>query len=177
MDEKGCRLTLHHQQTVIAQKGIKRVHMLGSEHGENVTVVGCVNAIGNPIPPMILFKGKRKKPEFDDNLPPGSIVHMAPKGSMTTELFTVFIEHLAKYKTLKNASSSLTVPNVIWIFVLRKQLKHMTLCFTAYHPIRHMNYSLLTKLVTNLLNHTGIKKFCNICTKHMPNTSQNLDLT
>ncbi|CAH2091012.1 unnamed protein product [Euphydryas editha] len=46
MDEKGCRLTLHHQQTVIVQKGVKRVHMLGSEHGENVTVVGCVHAIG-----------------------------------------------------------------------------------------------------------------------------------
>ncbi|XP_046978393.1 uncharacterized protein LOC124544043 [Vanessa cardui] len=99
MDEKGCRLTLHHQQTVIAQKGVKRVHMIGSEHGENVTVVGCVNAIGNPIPPMILFKGKRKKPEYEDNLPVGSIVHMAPKGSMTTELFIIFIEHLANYKT------------------------------------------------------------------------------
>ncbi|CAH0730218.1 unnamed protein product, partial [Brenthis ino] len=99
MDEKGCRLTLYHQQTVIAQKGAKRAHMLGSEHGENVTLVGCVNAIVNPIPPIIFLKGKRKKPEYDDNLPVGSIVHMAPKGSMTTELFIVFIEHLAKYKT------------------------------------------------------------------------------
>lgn len=100
MDEKGCRLTIHSQPTVIAQKGAKRVHMQASEYAENVTVVGCVNALGNAIPPMILFKGIRKKPEFDDNLPTGSIVRMAPKGSMTTELFLEFVKHLGKYKTV-----------------------------------------------------------------------------
>ncbi|KAJ8937876.1 hypothetical protein NQ314_011679 [Rhamnusium bicolor] len=75
MDEKGCRLTLHHQQIVLSKKGIKRLHLVASEHAENVTVVGCVSAIGSAIPPMI-----------------------APKGSMTTELFTDFVQHLAKFK-------------------------------------------------------------------------------
>ena len=28
MDEKGVRLTLHHQQTVLAKKGAKRVHLI-----------------------------------------------------------------------------------------------------------------------------------------------------
>lgn len=28
MDEKGCRLTIHHQQTVLAKKGAKRVQQL-----------------------------------------------------------------------------------------------------------------------------------------------------
>ena len=28
MDEKGCRLTLHHQQQVMAQRGAKRVHLV-----------------------------------------------------------------------------------------------------------------------------------------------------
>ncbi|KAJ2954232.1 hypothetical protein O0L34_g2477 [Tuta absoluta] len=99
MDEKGCRLTMHKQPTVLAEKGAKRVHLQASEHGENVTIVGCANAVGNPIPPMIIFKGIRKKTEFEQDLPPGSIVRMAPKGSMTTELFIDFLAHLAKYKT------------------------------------------------------------------------------
>lgn len=98
MDEKGCRLTIHHQQTVLAKKGDKRLHLVAPEHGENVTVVGCVSACGSAIPPMIIFKGKRLKPEFKDNLPAGILVKMAPKGSMTTELFVEFIRHLAKYK-------------------------------------------------------------------------------
>lgn len=99
MDEKGCRLTIHHQQTVLAQKGARRVHLIAPEHAENVTIAMCVNAIGTAIPPMIIFKGQRQKPEYSDNLPAGSLVKMASKGSMTTEFFIEFIKHLGKYKT------------------------------------------------------------------------------
>lgn len=99
IDEKNCRISLHHQQEVLTAKGRKRVHQIANEHAESVTVVGCGNAIGSAIPPMILFKGKRLKPEFQDNLPPGSLVKMTPKGSMTTETFREFIHHLHKYRT------------------------------------------------------------------------------
>lgn len=99
MDEKGCRLTIHHQQSVLAKKGAKRVHLQSSEHAENVTIAGCVNALGNAIPPMIIFKGKRLKPELYDNLPPGSLVQKSAKGYMTNELFKEFLKHLAKFKT------------------------------------------------------------------------------
>ncbi|XP_034825562.2 uncharacterized protein [Maniola hyperantus] len=99
IDEKGCRLTIHHQQKVLAEKGNRRVHMVAHEHAENVTIAVCVSAAGNSIPPMILFKGIRLKQEFTDNLPPGTLVKMAPKGSMTSSLFINFIEHLGKYKS------------------------------------------------------------------------------
>lgn len=98
VDEKGCRLSLHHQQSVLAKKGAKRVHLVAPEHGENVTIVSCGNACGNAIPPTILFKGKRLKPEWKDTLPPGSLVLMTPKGSMNIATFCTWIEHLAKYK-------------------------------------------------------------------------------
>lgn len=39
IDEKSCRLALHKQQTVYARKGEKRVHLVASEHGENVSIV------------------------------------------------------------------------------------------------------------------------------------------
>lgn len=97
MDEKGCRLMLHHQQTVLAEKGSRRVHLIGSEHGENVTIVACANALGHVIPPMILFKGQRLKPTFSDGLPAGSVVHMTGKGSMTTEIFLKWLDHFAKF--------------------------------------------------------------------------------
>lgn len=84
----------------MAGKGSRRVHLIAQEHAENVTIAPCVNATGNFIPPMIVFKGKRLREEFLQNLPAGSLVKMAPKGSMTTELFIDFIEHLAKYKSL-----------------------------------------------------------------------------
>ncbi|XP_076824884.1 uncharacterized protein LOC143470554 [Clavelina lepadiformis] len=98
MDEKGCRLTLHHQQQVMAKKGAKRVHMVAAEHAENATLVVCANAAGNVIPPMVIFKGKRMKPEFADHLPPNSLVCMSDKGSMTTELFVQWVDHFSKFK-------------------------------------------------------------------------------
>ncbi|KAJ0180927.1 hypothetical protein K1T71_003012 [Dendrolimus kikuchii] len=98
MDEKGCRITLHKQQTVLAEKGSKRVHLIAPEHAENVTIAMCVNAIGTAIPPMILFKGQRQRPDLTENLPAGTLVRMAPKGSMTSDLFVEFIQHLGKFK-------------------------------------------------------------------------------
>lgn len=102
MDEKGCRLNLHKQQTVYAKKGTKRVHMVAPEHGENVSIVSCGNALGQVIPPMILFKGKRLKPEWQDNLPPGSAVEMTEKGSMTTSVFIKWVHHFGKFKPSGN---------------------------------------------------------------------------
>jgi len=32
MDEKGCRLTFHHQQQVLAGRETKQVHMIALEH-------------------------------------------------------------------------------------------------------------------------------------------------
>ncbi|KAF2904651.1 hypothetical protein ILUMI_01535 [Ignelater luminosus] len=92
MDEKGCRISLHYQQTLVAMKGSKRVHQIVNEHGESVTVVGCMYAISAGIPPMILFKGKELKSEFNnDNLPVGSLVKMTPKGYTTHSTFVDFI--------------------------------------------------------------------------------------
>lgn len=98
MDEKGCRLTIHHQQKVLSRRGVKRVHMIAQEHAENVTVVACGNALGQAIPPMILFKGKRKKDEWLDAMPPGTALEMTQKGSMTAVVFVTWMEHFVKYK-------------------------------------------------------------------------------
>ncbi|XP_072395012.1 uncharacterized protein [Diabrotica undecimpunctata] len=68
MDEKGCRLTIHIQQTILAKKGAKRIHLTAPKHGENVSIVGCGNALGQASPPFIVFKGKKLKPEWNDHL-------------------------------------------------------------------------------------------------------------
>lgn len=73
--------------------------MQSSEHAVSVTIAGCVNAVGTAIPPMIIFKGKRLKPELYDNLPPGSWVEKSSKGYMTNKLFKEFLKHLARYKS------------------------------------------------------------------------------
>ncbi|XP_049799819.1 uncharacterized protein LOC126235128 [Schistocerca nitens] len=102
MDEKGCRLTLHKFPDVLAKKGVKRLHFVAPEHGENVSIVSCGKAIGQVIPPMILFKGNRHKPEWGDYLPPGTAVEMTDKGSMNTATLIKWIHRFAKYKPAKD---------------------------------------------------------------------------
>lgn len=98
MDEKGCRLCLYGGSKVLAETGSKRVPSIGNKHGENVTIVAAVNAIGHAVPPMILFKGERMQPEFVEDLPPGVICSMTPKGSMNIRTFVDWIQHLSKFK-------------------------------------------------------------------------------
>lgn len=98
MDEKGCRLHLHKDPRVLAQKGASRVHIVGKEHGESVTVVACGNAVGSMIPPMILYSGVRKIKAWEKGLPVGSSTQMTPKGSMTTQTFVDFLQHFTRYK-------------------------------------------------------------------------------
>ena len=98
IDEKGTRLTIHHQQTVFARKGAKRVHLVAPEHAENITVVACANAIGNVVPPMVIFKGQRMNPDWKRDMPIGSEVVMSGKGSMTTLTFIHWLQHFSRHK-------------------------------------------------------------------------------
>ncbi len=102
MDEKGCRLCLHHTQKVLAPTGSKRVHMVANEHGENVTIAACVSAAGFALPPMIIMKGKKVRPEWVDNLPRTCRVEASDKGSMTQPLFIKFLEHVSRCKPKGN---------------------------------------------------------------------------
>ena len=57
MDESGMPLDPH-PPNVVAQKGQKKVRYRVSGKKEQITVLGCVNAIGQSLPPMVIFEGK-----------------------------------------------------------------------------------------------------------------------
>lgn len=56
MDERECRLMLHDQQSVLAARGAKRMHLVSHKRNESVTIVACANTLGQIIPPAVLFK-------------------------------------------------------------------------------------------------------------------------
>lgn len=88
MDESGLQLNNKPGQ-VIALKGSKCVSTITSgEKGETISIVCCFNGEGNYIPPYCIIKGKNKKKEFSDGMPPGSTVMMNQKSAyMNSELF------------------------------------------------------------------------------------------
>lgn len=98
-DETGLQLHLKPGK-ILAAKGDRSVlQITNSERGENVTVMGCCNAAGNFIPPMVIFKGQRSKPEFEDGMPPGTAVKMSESGYISSELFLFWLQHFNSHRT------------------------------------------------------------------------------
>jgi hypothetical protein len=60
---------------------------------EKMLVIACCNAEGTFLPPVLIMKGKRQKPEFSDGLPPGSKVYMNQKSSyINSDLFFTWLK-------------------------------------------------------------------------------------
>jgi len=101
-DETELQLRLRPGK-VLAAKGDKSVlQVTNSERGQNVTVMACCNAAGNFIPPMIIFKGVRCKPEFADGSPPGTLIEMSESGYISADLFLSWLKHFNKYRPAEN---------------------------------------------------------------------------
>ncbi|XP_041349184.1 uncharacterized protein LOC121368514 [Gigantopelta aegis] len=97
-DETGCITVQKVGNTkVIACKSDKQVGKITSgERGTLVTMVGTINASGNSIPPFMVFPRVHFKDSMLHGAPPGTIGSAHQTGWMTTENFTVFMEHFIK---------------------------------------------------------------------------------
>lgn len=92
MDESGLQLN-NRPGYVLAEKGAKAVSTATStEKGETITIIACCNAEGTFLPPACIMKGKNKKKEFEDGMPPGSHVFMSEKSAYITS--AIFLDWL-----------------------------------------------------------------------------------
>ena len=57
MDETGIPLD-HRSPRVLAKKGQKKVRYCSTGNKSQVTVVGCINAVGQALPPFVVFDAK-----------------------------------------------------------------------------------------------------------------------
>nr|CAH7765781.1 unnamed protein product [Callosobruchus chinensis] len=94
VDETGITVVLHKRSKVISVKGKKQVAALRSlERGKLRTVVTCMNASGNYVPPLIIFPRKNMSQELMDGAPAGAISGCHPSGWIQTDLFTKWFQH------------------------------------------------------------------------------------
>lgn len=83
MDETGVT-TVQKPTKIIAKKGKKQVGRATSgERGITVTIIFAVNAIGNSLPPMLIFPRVNFKSHFISNGPIGCIGTSHPGGWVT----------------------------------------------------------------------------------------------
>ena len=96
VDESGYSIC-HKPSKIIAQKGKRGVGALTSaENGKTITAVCCVSALGNYIPPMIIFPRVRMKTELMDNAILGAIGRSSKSGWINEELFTDWFDHFVE---------------------------------------------------------------------------------
>jgi len=82
MDETGLQLE-HVPRTVVARKGSKYLQSRTSGNKETLTIIACINASGDKIPPHIIAKGETQRAlhGFDlKNAPAGAKWSVSTKG-------------------------------------------------------------------------------------------------
>ena len=98
VDETGITTVQGVPSNVIALRGKKQVGTLTSaERGTLSTATICMNALGNYIPPMIIFPRVRMKEHLKIGAPPGSLCVAHKSGWMQTELFVTWFQHFMKH--------------------------------------------------------------------------------
>ncbi|KOC59386.1 Jerky protein homolog-like [Habropoda laboriosa] len=102
MDETGLQLN-NKPGHVVAIKGSKNVTSITSgERGETISVLTCCNGEGMFLPPFCIFKGKNKKEEYSDDMPPGAEIKMSEKSSYVNA--DIFLDWLKNHFTPRKPS-------------------------------------------------------------------------
>lgn len=97
VDETGIS-TVQNPPKIFARKGKKQVGTIaGAERGLHVTGVCCTNAIGNYVPPALIFPRKNWKHELLEGAPNGSVGFPQESGWMTGEIFLKWLQHFEKF--------------------------------------------------------------------------------
>lgn len=83
---------------ILACKGVKQVGSATSgERGINVTLIACVSAIGNSVPPLYIFPRVNYKDFMIKGAPPGAIGSAHPSGWSNKTIFMQYLHHFVKH--------------------------------------------------------------------------------
>ncbi|XP_023312194.1 uncharacterized protein LOC111692417 [Anoplophora glabripennis] len=92
-DETGLT-TVQGPTKVLAEKGQRQVgQVTSSERGCLVTMCGTINAIGNSIPPFLIFPRVNYKEYMIKGASHGTVGAATPSGWISAEVFVKYLEH------------------------------------------------------------------------------------
>lgn len=96
-DETGLSTVPNSSKKVLASKGGRVVQKIGAgERGTLTTLIPCANAIGQLIPPFLIFKGHGS---VDASLyPPGTQIFYSQSGYIDQNIFLEFLKHFDEHR-------------------------------------------------------------------------------
>lgn len=97
VDETGIT-TVQKPPKILAPKGQKQIGgMTSGERGVLVTMICCINAAGNTVPPLFVFPRVNFKSHMLKVAPPGAIGAANQSGWSNEEIFFKFLEHFISH--------------------------------------------------------------------------------
>lgn len=97
VDESGLAIVQSKVAQVIGLRGKRQIGSLTSaERGALITIVVCMSASGNYVPPMVIFPRKYMSPQLTKGAPPGTIFDVHPSGWIQMDLFTKWFKHFVE---------------------------------------------------------------------------------
>ncbi|CAH2089142.1 unnamed protein product [Euphydryas editha] len=109
VDESGIS-TVHTPMKVLASKGAKQVgNITSAERGNNVTIIACVNALGNSVPPCMIFPRVHFKSHMTNGAPPETLGMATPSGWSNSDKFEDFLQHFIKHVRPTNDNKVLLI--------------------------------------------------------------------
>lgn len=97
MDESGMPLDPKSPK-IVHIRGVKNPLSNCSNTKAQITIVGCVSAAGQILPPMVVWDRKTLTPKLAEGEVPGTIYGLSPKGWMDQELFDLwFTRHFLRF--------------------------------------------------------------------------------
>jgi hypothetical protein len=134
-DESGVPTVPTKLPKVLSPKGVKRVaKVTSSERGKTITLLCCMNAAGNFIPPALIYPRVKMRKDFIDDAPPETLGLAHKSGWMNQELFVHYLKHFVKHSRPTTADPVLLIDD--------NHVSHMSLMAIDY--CREHNVTLLT---------------------------------
>ena len=97
VDETGLTVVQSKIPNIIGRKGKRQIGALTSaERGSTMTVVACMNAKGDFIPPLFIFPRKNMSELLMKGSPAGSIGRAHPSGWVQSNLFVEWLHHFVE---------------------------------------------------------------------------------
>jgi len=97
MDESSIPFD-HCSPYVLTRRGMKKVRYCSSGNKDQVTVVGCINAMDQALPPFVVFDAKNLNIQWIDNEVPGTTYGLSDSGWMDMVLFKEWLlKHFLRY--------------------------------------------------------------------------------
>lgn len=91
-DESGLSLD-HTPSSVVACKGQKHPRIVTSGNKKQITVLGCANAAGHALPPLVIFSRKALNQKLTIGEVPGTMYGLSDNGWMDSEIFENWFLH------------------------------------------------------------------------------------